>query len=206
MKKSIQAALSILAINLMSITHAEYVIKIPMEQNLGGLLPTSSIIFKQVENQPEPTPTIPDGPWDCINQAANYPEECDKRVTAWNSFFMSNGISNNWKLFSAVGKNLSSLPIEPFPLTSMSSVFLGNNKLTHVDSLSNLDNINGTLSLSMNPITNLNGIKNIKVGTRVIIEPTYSGPKLPANSRFCMLNDPSIFYVGYAQKDQLCEK
>lgn len=193
-------------IALTSTAQADYRIVIPMEQSKGGALPNSSISFKQVDVvSPEPIPTVPDGPWDCLNQRDVYPEECEKRLTAWEVFVTSNGIANNLNILSAVGKNLSSLPNEQYPLTSLSGIYLANNQLTNLDSLENITNINGTLHLIMNPLTNLNGIRNISAGS-IVIDKNYNGPKLPASSRFCTLNNASKFYAGYAEKGQICEQ
>ena len=91
-------------------------------------------------------------------------------------------------------------------LTSVTyTLSLNFNRLTNVNGLSNLRSV-GTLDLKDNKnLTNLDGIANVKVSSWIMIEKTYKGKKLPANTIFCTENPYSLFYSPYAQKSQVCE-
>ncbi|MBX9838615.1 MAG: hypothetical protein K2X69_09930 [Silvanigrellaceae bacterium] len=88
-------------------------------------------------------------------------------------------------------------------LTNIQILYMNDNQLTNVDGLINLMNIND-IQMQNNNISNINGLANLKVSTRINIDSTYSGPKLASDTRFCSLNTPEVFTIGYAQKTQLC--
>ena len=281
---------ALLAISILVATGtatAEYTAKIPLEQAQGGSLPNGSITFT---NQEPTTPTAPI--LDCVNNPEENPTECQERLTAWEAFADARGLSKDWTSLDWLAKDLTTIPTEPYPLTSVdfidlsgnqltnvdglsnltsvNFIYLNNNKLTNVDGLSNLTsasdlqlssnqltnvdwlsnltsvddlqlssnqltNINGLSNLTSvdnlnlddnnltnvdglsnltsanllyledNQLTNINGLANLEIMTNISIDATYAGPKLAATTRFCSLNSPDKFAVGYSQKTQLCE-
>lgn len=91
-------------------------------------------------------------------------------------------------------------------LTSVTGqLTLRNNQLTNVDGLSKLNTVS-YLYLHENPLTNIDGLRNVVVSSAVLIDSTYSGPKLAASTKFCSLTAIWQFVSGYAQKHQLCEQ
>lgn len=114
-------------------------------------------------------------------------------------------------------------------LTSVGAIHLDGNQLTNIDGLSNLTNVTWDISLEENPnltnvnglinltnvgrylfirelpLNNIDGIANIVVGSEILIDENYSGPKLAATTRFCSLNDASKFSIWHAPKSKLCQ-
>lgn len=93
-------------------------------------------------------------------------------------------------------------------LTSVGGSFqLSSNTLTNVSGLSNLNYVGGNFSFAGNrSITDLSGISNVQVAGTIMIYKPYTGPKLAASSRFCMLNILTKFRgdIGYAPKSSIC--
>lgn len=200
-----------------SLTSAEYIAKFPLELVNGGALPNNSIIF--TNNQPQPTT-------ECT--AMGLSVDCDERLNAWELFADSNSLNKDWNSIYWSNESLTYIPTEPYPLTITNGLYFSNNQLNNVDGLISLITVNGYLNLSNNPInnldglsnlrlitsdlyiinnnslTNINGLRNVKVNNWIAIDNSYSGPKIAANERFCTENDSAIFYPGYATKSQLC--
>lgn len=122
-----------------------------------------------------------------------------------NNLINASGLSNVTHIGNLYFQNNQIENVDFFiNLTSINGIAsLNNNKLTNVDGFINLTSVGNNLYLSDNPLTSIDGLRNIQVGGRIEIDETYSGKKLPADSRFCTLN--SRFGFGYAQKSQLCE-
>ena len=188
-----------------TLANAEYMIKIPLEQAQGGHLPNNSIVFvSSTEVVPE-TP-VKHEPVDCLTNPTDNPQLCEKSLTAWEQFASVNGLSNTWNWIDLQWgyKGLSYLPNAPYPITSVGNLYLSENQLTNVDGLSAITSAVG-IYLNGNPLTNVDGLANVRVSDYIIVDSTYSGPKLAANTRFCTLNRNSVFPVWNAQKSQLCE-
>lgn len=223
MKKIILATLA-LAISTISL--AEFKIIIPLETSNNGALPNGSIVFKSATPSVEPDPVVVDPVVDCEKDAASHPEECTPKLSAWEQFAADNGKPNpDWSSFYLSRPNITNLPNEPYPtatpdyiylsgglsnidsLSNITSVtgqlILSNNQLTNVDGLKNLNTVS-YLHLYENPLTNIDGLRNVVVSSAVLIDSTYSGPKLAASTKFCSLS--LIFEFGYAKKTQLCEQ
>lgn len=140
-----------------------------------------------------PTESYPLTSVDRINLADNQLTNVDgfKNLSSVNGFFY---INNN-QLTNVDGlKNLTIL---------IHDIALNNNKLTNLDGLKNLTSVRN-IYLYNNNLTNINGLANVKSTGGILIDPTYSGPKLASTTRFCSLNAPSSFTTAYAQKTQLC--
>jgi hypothetical protein len=147
-------------------------------------------------------------------------------MPSWEQFADQKGLSKNWNVLQWNSKGLSYLPNTPYPMTNTGTIvlndnqltsvgglsnlkglinlFLNDNQLTNVDGLSNLTSVS-SLYLNGNPLTNVDGLANVKVSTKIMVDATYSGLKLAANTIFCTDNLSSVFVSGYAQKSQLCE-
>ncbi|WP_241471555.1 hypothetical protein [Pseudomonas aeruginosa] len=148
-------------------------------------------------------------------------------MKTWEIFADERGLSKNWNNLNWGYANLTSLPDAPYPLTTVNELYLHVNNLSSAEGLSNITNIfsldirenqltnvdwlsnltyAGVISIWNNstPLTNINGLRNVEIGITIRLDP-YSGPKLPANSRFCTLNAESKFYSGMAKKSELCE-
>ncbi len=115
------------------------------------------------------------------------------------------GLNN---LNSAGGMNLSANLLTNVDglsgLTRVDAVLqINNNKLTNLNGLANLTYAQ-SLYANGNLLTNIDGLSNLTVASRIRIDTSYAGPKLPANSIFCTANAPARFQAGYAQKTQLC--
>ena len=144
----------------------------------------------------------------------------------WEQFADERGLSKTWNDLIWAAQGLSYLPNAPYPITSVYRLYLYRNQLTNVDGLSNLTSVAilylygnqltnvdglsnltsvGYLYLYRNQLTSVNGLANVKVSNKIMVDETYSGPKLAANARFCTDNPDSVFPLGYAQKSQLCE-
>lgn len=148
---------------------------------------------------------------------------------SWDSFADYKNISKDWSNLNWGGLNLTSLPTDNYPVATVTgNLYFNGNKLKNLDSLISLTSVNGyfglyegtfvnlnglinlrtvgqTLSIRNNPsLNNMSGLANVVVGGVINIDKTYSGPKMPANSRFCQLNATTKFSTGYATKSQLC--
>lgn len=230
-----------------SMANAEYLIKIPLEQAQGGQLPNNSIVFvSSTEVVPE-TP-VKHEPVDCLTNPTDNPQLCEKSLTAWEQFADAQNpqLPKTWNDLNWEKKGLSYLPNEPYPITSVSDLNLGNNQLTNVDALSNLtsvgylgftmnkiknvdglinlthvnylsldynqlENVDGlsnlksanNLYLTENPLKNIDGLANVKVTSMIVVDATYSGKKLKADTIFCTYNPDEVFWD--AQRSDLCE-
>ncbi len=204
--------------------NAEYTIMIPLEQAQGGHLPNGSIQIVGLSNLP--VSPLEDLVLDCANNPTENTDECLKRVSAWEKFADDRGLLKDWQKLNWQSQALTSLPNAPYPLTSVNNVYLENNQLTSVDALSNLTsanflflsnnqltNVDGlrnlksvtSIALAGNPLTNIDGLANTLASSKILISQSYTGAKLPVNSRFCTLIPDSAFTKGYAQKSKLCE-
>lgn len=152
--------------------------------------------------------------------------EAEGTAENWNTFADARSLSKDWNILNWQSQSLTKIPNAPYPLTNVTfinlytnqlknvdgfsniekadSIALNDNQLTNVDGLSNLTSVNN-ITLNNNQLTNINGLRNVKVSFVLRIDQTYSGPKLAASTRFCSLNAPSVFSIGYAQKSQLCQ-
>jgi hypothetical protein len=90
--------------------------------------------------------------------------------------------------------------------TATGSFILQSNQLTNVNGLSSLTYVGGNLSFHGNAkLNNLDGIRNVKVGGKIMIYQKYAGPKLAASTPFCKNNSASQFdAVSYAGKSIIC--
>ncbi|WP_410950862.1 hypothetical protein [Pseudomonas sp. S1(2024)] len=90
--------------------------------------------------------------------------------------------------------------------TATGSFIIQSNQLPNVNGLSNLTYVGGNLSFHGNAkLNNLDGIRNIKVGGKIMIYKNYAGPKLAASTPFCQNNTASQFdAVSYAGKSVIC--
>lgn len=199
--------------------------------------------------------------------------EIEGTLHPWEEFADAIGISNKWSNLYWGSKNLTQIPSEPYPLTSVGKnlelyanqltnidglrnltsvggnvyihsnqltnvsglislknvagnlelydnrltntdglislisvggkIYLHRNQLTSIDGLKNLTSV-GSLILYQNQLKNIDGLINVKINNLLSIDSGYSGPKLAASTRFCTLNEPTVFQVGFAQKSQLC--
>src|SRR5690606_2055891 len=59
--------------------------------------------------------------------------------------------------------------------------------------------------LYSNPLSDASGLSNAEVKNTILIDKSYTGPKLQGTSRFRTLNGGPRFASNYAQKTQLCE-
>lgn len=127
-------------------------------------------------------------------------------VETWESFANKKDLPTDWNILEWYNKGLSYIPNEPYPITSVDYLYLFGNKLTNVNGLSNLTSVTG-LHLNDNQLTNVEGLANLKVINSIIVDASYSGTKLKADTIFCTENPASVFFseFGYAQKSQLCE-
>lgn len=127
-----------------------------------------------------------------------------------NNFTNINGLSNLTTVGGTIDISSSTLT-DVNGLINLTSVgndlLLHYNFLTNVDALINLTSVGGNLWLSNNQLNNINGLANLKVSNLIVIDKTYSGPKLPSNTRFCIENSPAQFGLNenVALKTDLCE-
>jgi len=80
------------------------------------------------------------------------------------------------------------------------NIYLQNNQLTNVNGLNSLNYVGGSIRLDNNQLNNITGLSNAEIVRTINIDKTYAGPKLSANSRFCLLNAGPKFTTGYAKK------
>ena len=145
-------------------------------------------------------------------QGLSYLPNAPYPITSANNLFLKNnqltnvdGLSNLTSVVNFTLNNNQLTNVDGLSnLTSVGTLYLYQNQLTNVNGLSNLTSANN-LFLMNNQLTNVNGLANVKVSNNIIVDATYSGPKLAANTRFCTDNPDSVFPSGYAKKSQLCE-
>jgi len=136
MKKKL---LALALLNLIGITQAEYMAKVPLEFAQGGGLPNGTIKFSSELLPPEP-PVTP--------------------VETWEEFAISRGFSTNWSNLDWYGLNIGAMPNSPYPLTAPNVLYFDSNGLTDLRGLSNITSIN-SLYVTGNNLTSLNGLNNL---------------------------------------------
>lgn len=83
-------------------------------------------------------------------------------TAAWEKFATDRGLSKTWNSLSWISKNLSVLPSDPYPLSSVEVLALSSNPLTSLGGIDSIVSISNKLTLDSVPLTNLNGLRSLK--------------------------------------------
>lgn len=171
MKFKIKITIIIGMVCSINLSFAEFMIKVPLETDLGGALPKNSIVFKADESTPIPPPEEPAKPIDCEDeeQIKDNPEECETRLTGWEQFVTDHGFDGENIKWNNIlngldlgGRGISELPTVPYPVSSVSyELNLHGNNLTNVNALISIQSATYLYLEENGNLTNISGLINL---------------------------------------------
>lgn len=131
-------------------------------------------------------------------------ENGNENLGPWEQFAQDNNLPySDWHSLNWSYENLTSIPTDPYPLTSPTGVLnFNNNSINNIQGLRQITSI-GSISLLGNNIFSLAPLANMNVTNSIYINSNYSGMLLSASTVFCQNNDASQFFG--APKTAVCE-